>query len=332
MNMVVIKRFHGLLLALCAAMLFCVSALAQTNDAAIVLVSNSLAKVTKADYEAELLKLPADIRPGFANNQRRVNDLLSRMLLQKSLAAQARAAKLDTQPETALRLNQEIDRLLSQYMVESIEATAAAQFDARKTEFEPRARELYLADRAKYTTPEQLVVTHILFDTKKHDPAAAKKLAEETRAKIVAGADMGQLARELSDDPSAQRNYGKIDWFSKGQMDPAFAEAAFALINVGQISQPVLSQFGWHIIRLDSRRPAATQTFEQAHDAIMADLQKRYVDERREEALAAIRRDPKTEVNREAVEALTVRIDLDTVKRGLDTGVPASAPAAPSAK
>lgn len=303
-------------------------ALAQSSADEIVLVSNSLAKVTRADYDAELLKLPPEIRPGFANNARRVNDLLTRMLLQKSLAAQARAAKIDTDPETARRLQLEADRLLSQFMVERIEAQAAAEFEANIKTYEARARELYVADRAKYATPEQLVVTHILFDTKKRDSDAARKLALDTRAKVAAGGDMGQLARELSDDPSAQRNLGKIDWFARGQMDPAFSDAAFAL-KVGQLSEPVQSQFGWHVIRLDDRRAATTPPYEQVRETILAEIRKRYVDEKREAALAVIRRDPKTELNRAAVDALVVRVDAESARRAVDT-MPGGAPA-PSA-
>jgi len=72
---------------------------AQTPAADTVLISNSVAKVTRAEYDAELKKLPADLRGGFANNPRRVNDLLMRMLVQKSLAVQAKAAKLDATPD-----------------------------------------------------------------------------------------------------------------------------------------------------------------------------------------------------------------------------------------
>jgi parvulin-like peptidyl-prolyl isomerase len=170
-----------------------------------------------------------------------------------------------------------------------------------------------------------LVVTHILFDTKKRDSDAARKLALDTRAKIEAGADMGQLAREVSDDPSAQRNFGKIDWFSRGQMDPAFSDAAFALKS-GQVSEPVLSQFGWHVIRLDNRRAATTPSYEQVRETILADIRKRYVDEKREAVLTAIRRDPKTEVNRAAVDSLVIRVDPEAARRAVEM-LPGNAPA-----
>ena len=222
----------------------------------------------------------------------------------------------------------EIDRLLGQMMIESIEAKAAAEFDARRPTFEARARELYTVDRNSFATPEQASATHILFDTKKRSSDEAKKLAQDTRAKIAAGADMAKLAKELSDDPSAQNNGGTLGWFAKKEMDPAFAEAAFALRNTGDLSEPVLSQFGWHIIRLDGKRAAVVKTYDEARDTIMAELKKRYVDEKREEAIAAIRRDPKNQVNREAVDALTPRVDVDAAKRALGMtpgGTPAAA-------
>lgn len=293
-----------------------------------VLMSNSLAKVTRAEFDVELQRLPADLRPGFANNARRVNDLLVRMLVQKSLAAQARGAKLDAQPDNMMRIQLETDRLLGQIYIEKVEADAAAEFEATKLRFEARAREIYITDKARFARPEQLEATHILFDTKKRSADEAKKLAVATRARIVAGADMGALARELSDDPSAQNNSGRLDWFASKEMDPAFAATAFALKNVGDLSEPVQSQFGWHVIRLEARRPAAVPPYEEVRDTLMAEQKKRFVDERREEAVTAVRKDAQTQVNRDAVDALTPRVDVEAAKRaaGAAAGAPVPAP------
>jgi len=292
-----------------------------------VLVSNSFAKVTRAELDVELQRLPAELRPGFANNARRVNDLLVRMLVQKSLAAQARSAKLDAQPDNMLRIQLEADRMLGQIYIEKVEADAAATFEATKSRFEARAREIYIIDKARFARPEQLEATHILFDTKKRSADDARKLAIATRARIAAGADMGTLARELSDDPSGQINNGKLDWFASKEMDPAFAATAFALKNVGDLSEPVQSQFGWHVIRLEARRPATVPPYDEVRDTILAELKKRLVDERREEAIAVVRKDPQTQVNREAVDALTPRVDVEAVKRAAGAAAGAQAPA-----
>ncbi len=319
-------RFFRALLAMAAVML-AGNALAQPAAGPdTVLASNAYAKVTRADYDAELLKLAPDLRPGFANSEKRINDLLLRMLLQKSLAAQAKASGLQSRPENVVRVQLEVDRFLAQLYVESVEAQAAAQFDADRANFDARARELYLVDRAKYETPETITATHILFDTKSRDSAAARALAVETRAKVAAGADLGKLAFELSDDPSARNNKGTLDWFARKDMDPAFAEAAFALKSPGELSAPVQSQFGWHIIRLDGRRPAVMPAYEQVREAIFADMKKRYVEQRREAAIAAVRGDSKTELNREAVDAMVIRIDPEAAARALTQPAPATTP------
>jgi len=79
-----ILRHWPLVLAFAA-----LGASAQVGPDDPVLVENATAKVYRSDYEAELLKLPAEIRPGFANNQKRIGDLLTRLLVQKTLASQA---------------------------------------------------------------------------------------------------------------------------------------------------------------------------------------------------------------------------------------------------
>lgn len=318
--------------AIVALLLAVPAAFAADLDApGTVLVSNSVVSVTRGEYDAELLKLPPNLRDGFANNPKRVTDLLTRMLVAKTLATQARNAKLDQTPQNKVRIELELDRLLSQFRIDDIEAKAEAEFEANRAKYEVRAREAFIVDKAKYATPEQVSATHILFDTRKRSSDEARKLAADTRAKILAGADMGMLAREISDDPSSGNNNGSLGWFAQKDMDPAFGAAAFALKKTGDLSEPVQSQFGWHIIRLDGRRPATTPTFEQAKDTIMAEIKKAFIDDKREEAINAIRRDPTAALNREAVEALIPKVDVDQAKRALGA-TPPGAGAPPPAK
>lgn len=315
------RKSSNLFSALALAALFAHAALAQSPDT--VLVSNSVAKVTKADYDAQLVKLSPDLREGFGNNARRVSDLLSNLLVQKSLAAKARADKLDARPDVAARLALEHDLLLATIEAETIRAAATAEFDANMARYESRAKEIYLIDKAKFTNPPQVSATHILFDTKKRTAEEARKLAEDARVKIAAGADMGQLAKQVSDDPSSSQNFGALGWFSQKDMDPAFGAAAFALDKPGDLSSPVQSQFGWHIIRLDGKRAATTRTYEESRDTIMAELRKSYVQQKLDEQVGAIRRDPQTRVNQDAVGALTPKVDTQSIRRAQETAAPA---------
>jgi peptidyl-prolyl cis-trans isomerase C len=289
---------------------------AQTSyDADQVLVENRWARVTRGDYEAELMRLPPDIRGGFAVNGKRVYDLLARLLLTKSLAAQARASGLDKEPQVQGRLALEVDRLHAGLQIAKIEDAAGRAFDARRTQFDARAREIYLARRDAYRVPEQVAASHILFDTKKRSNEEALRLAQETRAKILGGADFNDTAAQLSDDPTAQQNRGRIEYFDKAQMDPAFAGAAFALKNPGDVSEPVLSSFGYHLIRLDGRRPAGVKRFDEVKDTIIAQERSRYIDEVRELALSPTRNDPETKVDEAAIDALVIKINPDQLKK-----------------
>jgi peptidyl-prolyl cis-trans isomerase C len=292
-----------------------------------VLVENATVTIRRSDYQRELDRLPPDIRPGFANSEKRVNELLRRMLIERTLAAQARAEKLDTRPEFASRVAMELERLYAQLKVAEIESVAAAEFDAKRAQWEARAREIYLADRAKYRTPEQVSASHILFDTKSRTSDEARRLAAEARAKAAAGADFNALAREVSEDRSAKANGGQLGWFTFGEMDPAFAQAAFALSKNGELSLPVQSSFGWHVIRLDGRRPPVQRPYDEVREAILAELKQKHVDEQREAAVGRIRADPTIRANLQAIDALVIRVDQDAVRRAVQQQVPgATAP------
>ena len=143
-----------------------------------------------------------------------------------------------------------------------------------------------------------------------------------TRGRIVAGADMNALAKEISEDPSAKRNDGRLDWFTRDRMDPAFTQAVFALGKVGDVSEPVKSRFGWHVIRLDGRRGGGTRPYDDVKAEIVADLRKAYVEERRAARIAELRDDPKTVINDAAIELLYLRPDPEAIKRATQNTKP----------
>src|SRR4029453_12735808 len=186
-----------------AALLVAADCVAQAQGAADdVLAENGLAKPTRPDYETDLLRIPPDRRLEFAANPRRLTTLLNSLLIDKTLAREARDAGLDRDPEIVRRLALETDRFLAQVMLSRIESEAAAAFDAKEKEFLATAREAYVLNKQKYQLPEQIRASHILFDPMKHGNNAALALAKETRARLLGGANFATLATELSDDPT----------------------------------------------------------------------------------------------------------------------------------
>jgi peptidyl-prolyl cis-trans isomerase C len=100
---------------------------------------------------------------------------------------------------------------------------------------------------------EEVHARHILVPTEQE--------AKEIEAELKKGADFATLAKQKSKDPGAA-NGGDLGWFTKDQMIPEFADAAFKL-HKGQISDPVHTKFGWHIIQVVDRRIKPTPTFDQ---------------------------------------------------------------------
>lgn len=306
-----INRFTLMVLFLASSL----TASAQTDSAVkstgvpgadVVLAQNAWTKLTVADYRTELLNLPPDMRDAFSTDPKRVAGMLNNLLTMKTLAAQARKADLEREPDTQRRIALETDRLLAQIQVQRMEEKLGAEFESKLPELTARAREMYLVDRAKYTAPAQIDTSHIMFAKTRGDDAALAA-AKEARAKLQAGADFATLAKELSDDAGSKANGGHIGWRTVGQLDPAYEKAALALNKEGDISEPIASTFGYHIIRLDGRRPATQLPFEEAKPQILAEMKVSYINEHRDAAINALRTDPSIKPNQPAIDALVQR-------------------------
>ncbi len=269
--------------------------------------------LTRGDWEADLQRIPPDKRDTFASSPQRVQASLNNLLVSKTLAARARAAGMDRDALTERRIAIESDRLLATLIIEKVESDARAEFDRNSERNVARARELYLAGGKKYAAPEEIDASHILFKTDKCAKEAALAAAQAARAKLVAGADFPTLAKEVSEDPTATSNGGRLSWFSRGKMDPAFDQAAFGLRNPGDLSEPVLSSFGYHIIRFEGRKPAHQLPFDEVKVKIIDEMRTNYINEKRDALVAGIRSDPRLEVNQEAVDALVVKVSVPPV-------------------
>ena len=124
---------------------------------------------------------------------------------------------------------------------------------------------LYEAEKAsRFTTPEVRRASHILVNFGA-DKAAARKKAEDLYAQVKGGADFAALARRSSDDTGSKNKGGDLGAIKRGDsvLPPKFEAALFAMAKTGDVSAPVETEFGWHVIRLDELVPARTQAFEE---------------------------------------------------------------------
>lgn len=124
---------------------------------------------------------------------------------------------------------------------------------------------LYDAEKARFTTPETRRAAHILVNFGA-DKAAAKAKADALSAQIAGGADFAELAKTSSDDSGSKDKGGDLGVIKRGDglLPPAFEAALYGIADAGQVTQPVETDFGWHLIKLLELTPARTQSFDEA--------------------------------------------------------------------
>jgi peptidyl-prolyl cis-trans isomerase D len=130
----------------------------------------------------------------------------------------------------------------------------------------------YTQNLQQFQTPEQVRASHILLKTEGKDEAAVKKQADDLAKQIKGGADIAELARKYSEDDASKANGGDLDYFGRGQMVPEFEKAAFGM-EPGQVSDPVKTQYGFHIIKTIDKKPASTRTLEEVRGQLTEQLQ-----------------------------------------------------------
>ncbi|WDQ99842.1 peptidylprolyl isomerase [Devosia sp. J2-20] len=116
---------------------------------------------------------------------------------------------------------------------------------------------------ADFQPSPEIRASHILVPTEEE--------AQAVKAELDGGADFATLAKEKSIDPGAA-NGGDLGFFGKGMMVAPFETAAYGLTEIGQVSEPVQSQFGWHVIRLEEKRDSAPPAFEQVAPQLQQQL------------------------------------------------------------
>ena len=137
---------------------------------------------------------------------------------------------------------------------------------------EDQLREKYEQSMEQMTTPETRTASHILLTVDDGaDDAAVKQKILDIKKRIEDGEDFAAVAKETSQDPGSASDGGDLGDIGRGDMVPPFEEALFAM-KPGEISDPVKTQFGWHIIKLVSVQGGTTKTFEQARDEIEKEL------------------------------------------------------------
>jgi peptidyl-prolyl cis-trans isomerase C len=171
----------------------------------------------------------------------------------------------------------EIESLVASYrarllMRRQLDFEVAAELDG--IDWNALAREDYAANKVNYGTPEKVRAAHILISSSSGSEKEVETTVNTVLERLAEGEDFGTLAVEYSDDPGSAAKRGDLGFFTRGEMVKPFADTAFALVEPGEISVPVKTKFGWHIIRLTERRPSRQRGFEKVKPRIISQLKK----------------------------------------------------------
>ena len=148
-----------------------------------------------------------------------------------------------------------------------LEALAAQQQQLSDADL----RAAYEKEKSRLEVPEKRHARHILITGK--DDAAALAQAQQVLAQAKAGKDFGALAKQYSQDPGSAQNGGDLGWAERSAFVKPFADALFAM-KAGEITGPVKTQFGYHIIRLDEIQASKGKTFDEARPELEAQVRR----------------------------------------------------------
>lgn len=212
----------------------------------IVIAAGSLS-ITQSEFEGALKTLPAEYQQYASGPGKK--QFAEDYLRMKLLAAQGTKAGLDKDADLLRQLALMRENLIAQAQLKKIEKEIVISDEDLKKQYE--------ADKKSY---EQVKAKHILIAFK-GSPAAqaskpelteeqAKAKADALRKQILAGTSFEDVAKKESDDVGSGANGGELGEFGRGQMVPEFEQAAFAS-KAGAITEPVRTQFGYHIIKVE---------------------------------------------------------------------------------
>lgn len=269
------------------------AAAALVPAAGQTLLTHPQAELRAADLQADWARLPAQQAHMAQSSARAVRMQADALLVRRVLAQQAAQQGLADDPIVQVQLQLARERVLSDALLARLDERAVSDPQA----LEHYARAQYQGNPKRFEVPEQVRVRHILL---RGDDAAER--AEQVLARLRAGEDFATVASEVSQDPGSARNGGDLGFFGRGRMVAPFEEAAFALKQPGELSGPVRTEFGVHILKLEARRAAGVLPFEEVRAQLIEEAAQALRQQARVELRDAILN--QTQAHDAAIEAL----------------------------
>jgi parvulin-like peptidyl-prolyl isomerase len=274
------------------------------------LIQDGSIVVDAADFEGNMLRIPENRRAEFRTSYDRIAAVVDNIFVTRSLAARARSLGLDKDPAIQRRMQQLQEGLLADLYVKKMEK------DAPKVDLEQRAREVFKAEQAALVKPEEVYFQQILVGLRGRTRDMAAERADMVYAEAAKpDADFLALASKYSDDPDMRRNGGDMGYHSPTTLMEPIRDALAKMSRKGEISRPIETEYGFHIVRFIDRKAARPVKFEDVRKGLIEAERDKLQKARVESLVQEVRGSKTVVVNQENVEKLVVPIDPEEMKR-----------------
>jgi len=253
------------------------------KDNSKVLVSIDGDAITLEEFNKDLDKIPMNMKMLVATQSGK-KTYLDRLIMKKLLLREAAKSKIEDEKDFQNRLSD----IKEQLLIESLLKKKIAA-DSQLTDND--MKKYYDANKEKFKKEKEINTRHILLKTDEE----AKQIME----RLKKGEDFVELAKKYSIDPNAKASGGEIGFHPKGTLLPEYEAAAFKLTKVGQVTGPVKTQFGYHIIRLEGAKPPAYVSFDEVKDFIRQQLIQEKQKELLEKYIEELKKAAKITINEE---------------------------------
>ncbi|MEE9524234.1 MAG: peptidylprolyl isomerase [Thermodesulfovibrionales bacterium] len=253
--------------------------------------------ITADDISVRLSAIP-DYARAVYDGEQGLRNIVDELIKTELLYLQARKEGLDNSPDYIAKVEDYKKFALVGMLFERIVASQAEVS-------EKDARDYYGKNKADFTRPQRIKASHVLVKTRSE--------AEEILKEIKSGKSFGELARKRSIDTNSAENGGNLGFFSMGEMSQEFEEVAFSL-KKGEISNPVKSRYGYHIIKVTDRKEEETVEFSQVKDIIVQRLEQEKQQTAFNEFIEKIKNDYPVETNEAKLRELIEKYNSTTTQ------------------
>lgn len=240
---------------LCTLALITLASPAMAEDYIMLKVNDEPISAREVDRQWQQL-FPPGGAPAFDTVSEGVRqNFLRGLLTERLLYGEAKKEGVEAKPEVKADIADASRKIVVRHY---LNAKTAADIS------EETVKKAYEKEVAALADAKEIRARHILLSNKKE--------ASEVEDKITAGLDFSKAARDFSKDPATASQGGDLGFITPDAMPEAFSKAAFAL-QEGEVSEPIESPFGWHLILVEKSRPATVPTFAERRDELHANLQ-----------------------------------------------------------